>query len=333
MAEFRSGVIGIGGIGKQHGKMHRDTGALDVVAFCDANPAWGSWVEQEFPEAKFYTSTEELFKAESLDLVTIAVPHNLHAPIAIQALEAGANVVVEKPMATTYADAQAMMAAARRTGRFLTVFHNRRLDPWFLAARSAIQDGLLGNVIELNTGINYGPGPRTWRGYKQASGGLQFDWGAHLVDYSLNLIDSPVKHVSGYSYCAPDTPADRCEDHVVTRIHFASGAIANVTSSGRSRHQPDRFRIVGEQGTLIDKWDWAEDGKAEVHTRLSGGEMATTQVAYRKPKPEAYYDNVVAHLRDGTPLLVEDASAAKVINVLCTAERSANEGGVPLPLA
>ena len=93
MSMLRGAVIGIGGIGKWHGQMIRDagleTGKAQLVAVCDANPKAVEIATKEFPGMPFYTSPEEMFAKEKLDLTTIATPHHLHAPLAIQALRAG----------------------------------------------------------------------------------------------------------------------------------------------------------------------------------------------------------------------------------------------------
>ena len=87
------------------------------------------------------------------------------------------------------------------------------------------------------------------------------------------------------------------------------------------------------KGTLTDEWNWGENDKLKVHSRLGGGEPAVTEVQYQKTVPQKYYDNIADHLTKGTPLLVSAESAAKVINVLCAAGRSSQRGGVPVPLA
>ena len=331
MTQFRSAVIGIGGIGKWHAQMQRDTRRMTVAALCDANAATHEWAAREFPGAAFYTSTAELFAREKLDLVSIVTPHDLHAPLAIEALNHGINVVVEKPMATQYADALRMVEAARRNGRFVSVFHNRRLDPWFLAAKKAIDDDLLGRIIEINVAVNFGPTAATWRGFTQSSGGLQFDWGAHLVDYTLQWMGTDIRAVAGFAYRSPGKPADQVDDHAVTHLYFHSGAVAHLTSRGKAYCDPQRYHIVGEKGTLVDDFNWSDNGHVRVYTKV-GGHRAEVQVPYAKTTTQAYYDNIAAHLADGTPLLVDGESAARVINVLCTSTRSAAQGSIPLPL-
>lgn len=332
MKTFRSAVIGVGGIGKWHAAMQRDTKAMEVVAVCDQNASLKEWAAKDFPAATFYTSVDKMLAKEKLDLVAVVTPHDLHAPIAIQALSHGANVVLEKPMATTYEDARAMLAAAKKHKRFVTVFHNRRLDPWYLAAKKAIDDGLLGRLIEVNIAVNYGPTAATWRGFRKASGGLQFDWGAHLVDYALHFLGTDVRAVAGYAYRRPGKPAAEVEDHAVTTLYFKSGAVAHITSRGLAFTEPQRYHIVGEKATLTDTWQWSDSGAVKVYTRVSG-HPAEISVPYVKTTAQTFYDNVAAHLRDKTPLLVPGESAALVINVLTAAERSVAQGNTPQPLA
>ncbi|MEI6050919.1 MAG: Gfo/Idh/MocA family oxidoreductase [Bacteroidota bacterium] len=172
MNNINAAVIGIHGIGRLHAKTMVETGKINLKAICDVNPKMKKVVDEEFPGTNFYESIDEMLTSEKLDLAIVVTPHNLHAPIAIKVLNAGVNVVLEKPMTTTYEDAIQVIDAAKSTGKFVTVFHNRRLDAWYLAAKSAIDDGLLGDLVEINIGINQYCGPNSWRGYKESCGGL-----------------------------------------------------------------------------------------------------------------------------------------------------------------
>ena len=329
----RGAIIGIGGIGMWHGEMMQATGRIQLVAVCDLNEALREKAAGKFPDAAFYTSYREMLSREKPDITAVVTPHNLHAPIAIHALQAGSNVIVEKPMATRYEDAVAMIRAARRARRSLTVFHNRRLDGWYLAAMSVIRSGILGDLVEMHSAINYKPSPTTWRGWKEASGGILFDWGAHLVDYLLHFARSPVRSVSGFFYRARRSNPAHVEDHGSLQMKFVSGATGTVTISGADRSTPLRYRIVGTRGTLTDEWNWSDDSKLKVFTTMPGGEQATMEVKYARTQPQKYYDNIADHLCEGKPLLVSPESAAMVINVLCAAERSHLKGGAPVPLS
>lgn len=153
------------------------------------------------------------------------------------------------------------------------------------------------------------------------------------MDYALHLAGSKVETVSGFLWRSPDRDPALNEDHGSVRIRFVSGAVANVVVSGTDQAPPHRYHLLGDKGTLVDDWQWGENDRLRVFTRLSGGEQATMEVPYQKTVPQLYYDNLADHFRQSTPLLVSGESAARVIDVLCTAERSSLQGGVPLPLA
>lgn len=332
MERLKGAVIGLRNIGKQHAEMMEKTGRMDVVALCDVDDSYRAYTAEKFPKAAFFTSAEKMLKTARPDVVALAIPHNLHAAVAIQCLEAGANVVCEKPMATKYEDCLAMIAAAQKAQRVLTVYHNRRLDPWFLAARDAIADGLLGDVYQMDIAIGGIWRGDTWRRYMDASGGAMFDWGAHLVDYALHFDTSAVTAVSGRLHRCETTHPLWNHDYGTLRIYFASGAAADVTVSGLEFSEPHRFRILGSRGTLVDEWKWTDAGKMKIYTRLSGGEAAVTELSYHKEDPQAYYTNLVGHLLDGQPLLVAPESAARVIRVLTAALESSENDGVPVQL-
>ncbi|MEI6520239.1 MAG: Gfo/Idh/MocA family oxidoreductase [bacterium] len=331
MSNIKAAVIGIHGIGRLHGKTMIDTGKIDLVAVCDVNPDMKKVAEEEFSGTKFYESIDDMLKNENLDVVIVVTPHNLHGPIAIKVLEAGINVVTEKPMTTNYEDALKVIETAKKAGKFATVFHNRRLDAWYLAAKSTIVDGLLGDIIELNIGINLYSSPKSWRGFKETGGGVAFDWGVHLIDYAVMLSGSKVNAVSGFIYNQTGKDPVLNEDHATVRIYFENGSIANCTVSGVSKVNPERFKIIGTKGTLIDMWQW-EDGIAKVYTNLSTGEEVITEIKYGKTHWSKFYDNLINHILYNEELLVSAESAAQNINILKTAEKSSAQGGIPLPL-
>lgn len=333
MTKLKGAIVGIGGIGKLHGKQMVESGGIDLVALCDSGSHAMEISNREFPGVPLYDSIEQLFDAHSIDLVTIATPHYLHAPLAITALKAGANVVVEKPMATTYSDCLLMIKTAHECKKALTVYHNRRLDGWFLAAQHAINDGLIGEVFELSSGIGYPVTSATWRGSKEMSGGVMFDWGAHLVDYIVHFDASDIVSVSGRLYRCPTSNPDLNEDHGTLSIQFASGAVGNVSVSSLEFTSRERYRILGTGGTLTDAWNWGDEHSLKVFSKLTSGEPTTTDVKYHKTEPEKYYRNLVDHIVHGDNLLVTAESAARNINILETAERSHKAGGVPLVLA
>src|SRR4051794_34774830 len=138
---------------------------------------------------------EELFEDDSLDVVSVAVPTFLHAPIAIAALERGLHVLSEKPIARTVEEAEAMVAAARQAGRVLDVAFNHRQRGDIQTLRRVVEAGTLGRVYYAKawwlrrTGI---PTLGSWfTSSAQAGGGPLLDIGIHVLDYALFLLGQP----------------------------------------------------------------------------------------------------------------------------------------------
>jgi len=336
MNDIKTGIIGIGGIGALHGEWLEKCGGFSIAALADANEAMRQKATEKFPAATFYTEVSAMLQREKLDLIVIASPHFLHAPLAIQCLQAGVNVMVEKPMATTHADCLAMIDAAREAGKSLTVFHNRRLDPWFLAAQSAVQAGKLGPLIRIETAWPGRPSGRqklSWRSYHQASGGLLFDFGAHLIDQLLHFETSEVLSVSGFQYRPKGEDPALNEHHAEVHLRFASGTFGQLTISDLIRVNPHRYLLVGEDATLQDEWNW-NGGNAKIFSGSGEGDYEIEQIAYEKEgvNLSQYHENLRAHLRDGTPLLVTAESAARVIQIIESAQISHASGGIPISL-
>jgi scyllo-inositol 2-dehydrogenase (NADP+) len=301
------------------------------VAVVDANEGQRDLVAKDWPGAEFFTSVDQMLAKVRPAVAVVATPHHLHAPIAIQLLNAGVNVICEKPMATTYPDAVAMCEAAEKAGRVLTVFHNRRMDPWFLAARDVIRDGLLGDVFETNIAIggsNWFNG--TWRDRKHESGGILFDWGVHLTDYALHFTDARPNTVSGFLYKEAGADPKRNELHGTVQIRFDNGSVANLTLSAGMHAPVQRFRIYGTKGTLVDEWNWSDSDKLKVYTRLGGGEPAVMEIQYKKTTWQQWYDQTIAAMAEGKDPMITARSAARNIHVLTLAEESHQRGGAPL---
>jgi len=127
MAKWRVGIIGAGAIA-QHGHIpgYQSVDDAEVVAICDVNEARAQEVAADKGITRSYTDYREMLDKEKLDVVSVCSPNAFHAEMAIAGLESGANVLCEKPMALTYADACRMVETSKRMGKSLTVgFHNR----------------------------------------------------------------------------------------------------------------------------------------------------------------------------------------------------------------
>ncbi|HEX8551677.1 MAG TPA: Gfo/Idh/MocA family oxidoreductase [Abditibacteriaceae bacterium] len=334
MANIRCGVIGYGGalnMGRAHATYIQQTDGLELTAVCDTDPSRTDAALTDFEGIQTFNSIDELLASDAIDLAIIVLPHNLHAPVAIQCAQAGKHVVVEKPMCITVDEATRMIDASKAAGKMLSVFHNRRQDSDYRTLRELIVDKkIIGDVfkVEVFSGHYSQQDPKIWRTVKSISGGYFYDWGAHFLDWLLGIIPGPIENVSGHFHKRVWHEVTN-EDHVEATIRFASGCVANVQMSSIAHAGKPRWWVLGDKGAIVDKGGYFEVTGDFEHQ----GYPATLRVPYRNDSEwKTYYSNVAAHLRDGGELGVKPEQARRVIAVLETAERSSEQGqALPLP--
>jgi len=146
--KFRVGVVGAGYVSSYHLRAVQSLPFADVVAIADPDQAKARQMARQFSVEKVYSGLDEMLQ-EKLDVVHILTPPASHADLVIQALEAGAHVFVEKPMAETSEDCERMLEAARQTGRVLSVNHSARMDPVVLQALEIVSSGGIGDVLSV----------------------------------------------------------------------------------------------------------------------------------------------------------------------------------------
>lgn len=320
----RVGIVGYG-MGKYHAERVAATAGLQLAAVCDVDPVRARQAAADFPGIDGLTETAALLGRTDIDLVVAAVPHHAHAELAIAASRAGKHVVVEKPMCITPAEATAMIEAASRAGRLLTVHHNRRWDGDYMVLREVVASGAIGDIyhVEMFGGGYHHPG-HTWRADKAASGGAFYDWGAHYVDWLLGLVGGPVRSVTGHTRKLRWLDVTN-EDDVQSWIDFESGVTAHIQMSNLARVGRSRWRVLGTLGGIED----AGNRQFRVHTEAHGY-AATALVPFRADTWQRFYDNVAAHLGQGQPLAVPPQEARRVIGVIEATDRSARAGSVPV---
>ena len=188
-------IIGFGGMGSHHyHKLLKDqemvcTGVWDIKA-----------ERREYAESLglyAYGSLEELLADESIELVLIATPNDVHHPIALQALAAGKHVICEKPVTLNTQLLTEMLEAADKAGKLLTVHQNRRWDRGYRIVRQVMGEGILGDVYRIESRVHGAHGiPGDWRQDPKQGGGMVYDWGIHLLDQVVDMFpDAKIKTV------------------------------------------------------------------------------------------------------------------------------------------
>ncbi|MDR3709927.1 MAG: Gfo/Idh/MocA family oxidoreductase [Capsulimonadaceae bacterium] len=324
--QIRGAVIGYGGafnMGKGHLNWMKDAGMVPTAA-CDLDAKRMEAAAADFPGIRTYTTVEALLADKDVDLVTIITPHNTHSALAVQVASAGKHVVVEKPMAISVEQCTAMIDAAKKAGTTLSVFHNRRYDGDYLALKEAIEKGLIGEVYEIHacSGGYHKPGT-WWRSYKAVSGGLMYDWGAHFIDWILNLQSGrKITQVTGFLHKRVWHEVTN-EDHGQIIIRFDNGSTAQLTQSTIDSAPGPRWRILGTTGALIADPS-VKDGFKLIR-QIDG--LALSGEIHNKPTEwNTYYKDLNAHLIGEAPLAVTPESARRVISVIEAAEKSSKAG-------
>ncbi len=334
MNEPRAVVIGYGYAGRSfHSYLINLTPGLTLYGVASGSAEKRAKIEEE-RGCKAYSSFDEVIADPMVDLVVLATPNDLHAPLAIQAMEAGKHVVTDKPMAVTLAEANAMVATAERTGRLLSIFQNRRWDGDYLTVRKLMNEGRLGNVRWIEMAWQRWGAPRGWRGEATKGGGRLYDLGAHLLDQLLQLFPQPVEAV--YCRMHHDFAETDVESHALITVHFADGATGVCDLSSMSAIYKPRFQIYGDKGTFIkygldpqeeamraDQIDSAINSE-ESYGRLHDG---TTEIVVPTVPGNwrSYYENVRDAMNGEAELAVKATEVQRVMAVIDAALRSAEQ--------
>jgi len=208
MAEkLRAGIIGCGGIANQkHMPCLAKTGKAEMVAFCDIVEEKATKAAKEYgsPDAKVYTDYKKLLEDKTLDMVYVLTPNKSHSFITIDALEADKHVMCEKPMAKTSKEAKAMVEAAKRTGKLLTIGYQTRYQSTSQYIKQSVERGDLGDVYFAKAHALRRRAVPTWGVFlneEEQGGGPLIDIGTHALDLTLWFMDNyKVKSVMGNTY-------------------------------------------------------------------------------------------------------------------------------------
>lgn len=207
--KIKIGCIGVGQIGKHHLENYSKIEDAEIVAIADIDEAELQHVAAQYDVPHRYTDFRELLKREDIEAVDVCLHNNLHRPVTVAALEAGKHVYCEKPMAGSYLDAQVMYDKARDLGLNLSIQLRTLFDKEIKAARSLVDQGLVGKPYHARStgyrrrGRPYvdGYGTSSFVQKKHASGGALFDMGVYHITEVLYLIDNPNPlRISGKTY-------------------------------------------------------------------------------------------------------------------------------------
>ncbi|MBL8131082.1 MAG: Gfo/Idh/MocA family oxidoreductase [Anaerolineae bacterium] len=289
---MRAAVIGAGWAGEQHLLSYKQLG-LEVVAVSDATSAASERIAAKHSVADQYADYRELLARDDIDVISVATPNYLHAPMTIAALDSGKHVMCEKPLARTAAEAKMMVDAAERNNRALMVAFNHRQRGDVRLLRRHIEEGGLGTVYHAKSywlrrdGI---PGLGGWFTSKEQAGGGPFiDLGVHMLDMAMHLLgELRVISASAAAYAefgargrgsrgdavAGSKSGMDVEDFATAFLRLEGGVTLNLDASwAMFREVNDLFgvRLYGtEGGAAINVVNYTSDDTLTIYRDVAG---------------------------------------------------------------
>lgn len=334
---MRTALIGYGlGGAAFHAPFLATTPGLALAAVVTGNPDRRAEVASRYPDAEVIGSVDEVWRrADEFDLVVVTTPNRRHGEHARAALEHGLNAVVDKPFASSAAQARELADLAAARGLLLAPFHNRRWDGDFRTVARLVDEGALGRVHRFESRFERWR-PEVKEGWKESGdpadlGSIVFDLGTHLVDQAVALFGRPT---SVYAEVRTLRAGARAHDDAFLALSHPSGTVSHLWASALAASPGPRFRVLGDRSAFVKHGmdpqeealkagavpggaGWGED--AEEQWGVLGAEPVRTV-------PGAYQDFYAAVAAGRAPVPVADAITG--LEVVEAAFTSAQTGEV-----
>lgn len=331
---FKLAILGFGGMGEWHAKnIIEQIPEIQVIGGYDIREEISDRIQAL--GLKVYSSLEEILESDA-DIITIATPNNFHKDLAISAMRAGKHVICEKPVTMNAEELEEIIAVSKECNKLFSVHQNRRWDKDFRMIMDIHKKQPLGKAYYFESRVL---GSRRalhgWRGHKENGGGMVYDWGVHLIDQLLWLIDSPVVSVDAHLF---NLYSDGVDDNFKAFFRFEDGTSSLIEVATNCLINLPRWHVTCSDGTaVIESWDC----KGKMVQLQTDAEMAwDNEIVYTAagptrtmaPRPKSstvelplpdietswasYYKNIVATLQDKEALIVTPEQSLRVMRVL-----------------
>lgn len=233
---LKVGVIGAGAMGKNHIRIYSEMPDVELAGISDIDKDLVESLAQQY-DTKAYTDYKEML-ASGLDAVSIVVPTKMHRQVATDAVESGAHVLVEKPIADTVENANAIIDKAKKNDRLVMVGHIERFNPAVIKLKEIINSGLLGKIVSIST-TRVGPyNPRI------RDVGVILDIGVHDIDVISYLYGRDVNQV----YAVAGADIHSFEDHATIHMRYDHEFSGLVEVNWLTPHKVRKLTAVGVEG-------------------------------------------------------------------------------------
>lgn len=328
MEIIKFAVVGCGSIGKRHIAVLDAEKGVEIVGICDIDDNTVKEQSKLYDGLPWFTDFSKMLETVNADVINIATPHALHAEMSIQALEAGFNVLVEKPMALSSEDCLRMNQASEQSGKELWVVKQNRHNVPVRLAKDAMSKGMLGKVFMIKCDILWNRyqgyyDDSSWRGKKSEEGGALFTQASHFIDLLVWWCGDVIE---AKGHIATQNHNIETEDSGAAILNFESGTIGSLvwTTCVYNKNYEGSITIIGERGTIkiggkylnkIEFWD------VEGYPLPEGLEFTDKPNAYGKYQgTSSNHDKVVkaliTHLNSGENETVAGSEGVKSVEAI-----------------
>ncbi|MBO2945009.1 Gfo/Idh/MocA family oxidoreductase [Paenibacillus sp. F411] len=264
-------IVGYGGMGSYHARLIQGHPKLEVTGTFDLLEGRREASREDGYPA--YDSYEAVLQDAAVEVILIATPNDVHKELAVQALEAGKHVICEKPVTLSVEDFHIMVSSAKEAGRTLMVHQNRRWDEDFRVVRQMYRENTIGELFRIESRVHGANGiPGDWRHLEEFGGGMLLDWGVHLLDQLLYMIDSRILRLSSRLSFILGNGVD---DGFEAMLEFENGISAVVEVGTTNFITLPRWYVKGTEGTGVIE-DWSLQGRTVTRN---------PDMAHVEPKP------------------------------------------------
>lgn len=334
---IRIGLIGSGAISTQHLEA---IDALDGIRLAGVVSASADRARKvgETRGVGWSTRIEDLLERDDIDAVTICTPSGLHPSQALLALRHGKHVVVEKPLALSVADADAVVREGNERGLVVATISQRRFEPAVRALKAAVDSGALGRIsLVLTEGLYHRPqayyDSAAWRGTRELDGGVLMNQAIHMVDL-VRWIGGPVASVT--AHLATLGHSMEAEDTASVSLRFTSGALGAVVATTCATPEfPAELRVYGDRGHVRiageDAVEWdvlgtAAPARDEIGDEPAPGEGASQTWGTNALGYIRQYADFLEAVRTGRPPAVTGEDGRNAVEVITAAYKAGQTG-------
>jgi len=347
MQTIRVGILGQGRSGRDiHGAyLSKDTERFRIVAVVDPLQERRERAQAEYG-CEAYPDHTPLLERDDLDLIVNAAPSRFHVPLTQTFLEAGCNVLCEKPLASTTADVDRLIAASERSGKTLAIFQQSRFAPYFRKIREVIASGVLGDIVQISLAFSGFSRRYDWQTLTSEMGGNLLNTGPHPLDQALQLFGTDVMpRVT--CFMRNTISYGDAEDHVLLILSGEGRPLIHLEISSCCRYPCYLYNVYGTRGGLKGdskrlEWQYYDPATApELHlitTPLSqpdgtpaycSDSLEWHREEWSAPEGEglfdtmsrAFYSMLYRTLTEGTPLEITPQHIRQQIAVIEECQR------------